>query len=327
MEAVVARPQPVTRYRWASTDPDEATEYLRATYTDFRPPRLSRDGFEFWTDVASAGPFAIGRLRRTGVLRMPAEPTPELVVVQTLAGGPHHVDDGREQTAGTLKLTPTWSAYDTGWSDVTVQTVVLDPVEVARVGADLSGLDPDAVAFDGMCPRSPTLATYWARLCTHVRETVLSSDDLMAAPLVRAGAQRQLASALLATFPNTVRDALEDPVAPGTGRAEPATVRRAVEYVDAHAHEDIGLTDIATAARIGPRSLQLAFRRHRDTTPVEYLRRVRLERAHRDLQQGDPTRGDRVEAIAARWGFAHPGRFSVLYREHYGRSPSATLRG
>lgn len=77
----------------------------------------------------------------------------------------------------------------------------------------------------------------------------------------------------------------------------------------------------------GPRSRQLAFRRHRDSTPLEYLRRVRLERADRDLQTGDPTRGDRVEAIAARWGFAHPGRFSVLYREHYGRSPSATLRG
>ena len=327
MEAVVARPAPVTRYRWASTDPDETTEYLRATYTDFRPPRVPREGFEFWTDVASAGTFTVSRLRHSGVLRMPAEPTPDLVVVQTLAGGPHHVDDGREQTAGTLKLSPTWSAYDTGWSDVTVQTVVLDPVQVARVGAELSGLEPDAVTFAGMCPRSAALATYWSRVCTHVRDSVLSSDDLMAAPLVRAGALRQLASALLATFPNTVRDALDDPVGPATGRAEPATVRRAVEYVDAHAHEDIGLTEIAEAARIGPRSLQLAFRRHRDSTPMEYLRRVRLERAHRDLQSGDPTHGDRVEAIAARWGFAHPGRFSVLYREHYGRSPSATLRG
>ncbi|MDF2980076.1 MAG: hypothetical protein K0S40_4804, partial [Actinomycetospora sp.] len=236
MDALVA-PEPVTRYRWASTDPDEATEYLRATYTDFRPPHVSRDGFEFWTDVASAGPFAIGRLRHSGTLRMPAEPTPDLVVVQTLAGGPHHVDDGREQTAGTLKLSPTWSAYDTGWSDVTVQTVVLDPGQVARVGADLSGLDPDAVTFGGMSPRSPALATYWSRLCAHVRDDVLGSDHLMAAPLVRAGALRQLASTLLATFSNTVRDALDDPVSPATGRAEPATVRRAVEFVDAHAHE------------------------------------------------------------------------------------------
>ena len=148
----------------------------------------------------------------------------------------------------------------------------------------------------------------------------------MAEPLVRATVVQQLASALLATFPNTALDALTDPFAHGDGNGEPATVRRAVDYMDAHAHQDIGLTEIAEAARIGARSLQLAFRRHRDMTPLEYLRRVRLEHAHRDLRDGDPTRGDRVEAIAARWGFAHPGRFSVVYREHYGRSPSATLR-
>lgn len=103
-------------------------------------------------------------------------------------------------------------------------------------------------------------------------------------------------------------------------------MRRAVEFMDAHAHEDLGLTEIADAAQIGARSLQLTFRRHCDTTPLEYLRRVRLDNAHHDLQAADPTRGDRVETIAARWGFGHPGRFSVLYRQKYGRFPSATLR-
>jgi transcriptional regulator GlxA family with amidase domain len=34
-----------------------------------------------------------------------------------------------------------------------------------------------------------------------------------------------------------------------------------------------------------------------------------------------------VGQIAARWGFAHPGRFAALYREAYGTSPSRTLRG
>jgi transcriptional regulator GlxA family with amidase domain len=147
----------------------------------------------------------------------------------------------------------------------------------------------------------------------------------MGEALVRSNAVRGLAVAMLATFPNTALDALS---AADTdhGRAEPATVRRAVAFMDGHAHEDIGLTEIAAAARIGARSLQLAFRRHRDTTPLEYLRRIRLDGAHRELLAADPTRGDRVESIAARWGFAHPGRFSVIYRECYGRSPSATLR-
>src|ERR1700720_1487345 len=32
-----------------------------------------------------------------------------------------------------------------------------------------------------------------------------------------------------------------------------------------------------------------------------------------------------VSEIAQRWGFAHTGRFAVLYRQTYGQSPHATL--
>ncbi|MEJ2865629.1 AraC family transcriptional regulator [Actinomycetospora flava] len=321
-----SRPEPVTRYQWASTDPEAANDYLRATYTDFRPVATEPEGFTFWTEVATTGLFGIGRLRHSGPIKASCDPLQALVVVQNLAGGPHHVDDGTGFVGGTLKLAPTWSDYDTGWQDVTVQTAVLDHDEVSRVAAELSGLDPETVAFTSAAPVSPALADYWGRLSTHVYDDVLSSDALMGAPLVRSNTMRHLATTLISTFPNTALDVLMDPAASDPGNAEPATVRRAVEFMDAHAHEDIGLTEIADAARIGARSLQLAFRRHRDSTPLEYLRRVRLESAHRDLLAGDPTRGDRVETIAARWGFGHPGRFSVIYREHYGRSPSATLR-
>jgi AraC-like DNA-binding protein len=58
---------------------------------------------------------------------------------------------------------------------------------------------------------------------------------------------------------------------------------------------------------------------------MAYLRRVRLDHVHRDLRKGD--RGSTtVTATAARWGFAHTGRFAVLYRETYGQSPHVTLR-
>jgi transcriptional regulator GlxA family with amidase domain len=59
---------------------------------------------------------------------------------------------------------------------------------------------------------------------------------------------------------------------------------------------------------------------------LEYLRRVRLDRAHRDLEAADPS-VDTVTAIAGRWGFTHPGRFSSIYKQAFGRSPSVTLRG
>jgi transcriptional regulator GlxA family with amidase domain len=108
--------------------------------------------------------------------------------------------------------------------------------------------------------------------------------------------------------------------------AQPHTLRVAIAFIHQNAHRDIGLSDIAAAINVTPRSVQYTFRRHLGTTPLEYLRRVRLDRAHRDLQAADPT-VDTVMEIAGRWQFGHPGRFSIAYREAFGRPPSRTLRG
>src|SRR5690242_19839007 len=111
-----------------------------------------------------------------------------------------------------------------------------------------------------------------------------------------------------------------------TAAAKPETLRRAMAFINDNAHLDIGLSDIAAAINVTPRSVQYTFRRHLGTTPLEYLRRVRLDRAHRDLQAADPA-VDTVMAIAGRWRFGHPGRFSIAYRETFGTPPSRTLRG
>jgi AraC-like DNA-binding protein len=144
---------------------------------------------------------------------------------------------------------------------------------------------------------------------------------VMAGPLTRAAVFRSLVAMLLETFPNpAVARATGD-----GGRAAPPTLRRAICFIEEHASDDIGLADIAAAAGLGARGLQLAFRRHHDTTPLEYLRRVRLDRAHRELQASTPTDAT-VSRIADHWGFPHHGNFSALYLRTYGCSPSITLR-
>ena len=110
-----------------------------------------------------------------------------------------------------------------------------------------------------------------------------------------------------------------------TFAAQPPTLRRATAFIHDNAHRDIGLGDIATAIGVTPRSVQYTFRRHLGTTPLEYLRRVRLEKAHRDLQAADPA-VDTVMEIAGRSRFGHPGRFSMAYKEAFGSPPSRTLR-
>ena len=159
-------------------------------------------------------------------------------------------------------------------------------------------------------------------MVAHLRRDVLTSDEVLGRPLTRT-----------ASVPDPGRDAPRDVPEPGGRRpgrrrprpGPPHALRRAVRYIEEHAGDDIGLTDIAAAAGLGARGLQLAFRRHHDVTPLEYLRRVRLDRAHRDLQAATPA-DSTVSGIADRWGFPHHGNFSALYLRTYGCSPSITLR-
>ncbi|MEV5983201.1 helix-turn-helix transcriptional regulator [Streptomyces sp. NPDC052114] len=101
------------------------------------------------------------------------------------------------------------------------------------------------------------------------------------------------------------------------------TLQRAIGFIHAHTQQPLTLADIAAAAHVTSRALQYAFA-HIDTTPMTYLRDVRLTRAHTDLQHASPGT-DTVTDIALRWGFAHPGRFAGYYRAAYGVSPSTTL--
>ncbi|MDR3656411.1 MAG: helix-turn-helix domain-containing protein [Mycobacterium sp.] len=53
---------------------------------------------------------------------------------------------------------------------------------------------------------------------------------------------------------------------------------------------------------------------------------MRLHYAHLELVDGNRATTT-VGEVARRWGFGNLGRFAVLYRQTYGRSPHVTLRG
>ncbi|MGH2876654.1 MAG: helix-turn-helix transcriptional regulator, partial [Solirubrobacteraceae bacterium] len=142
-------------------------------------------------------------------------------------------------------------------------------------------------------------------------------------PLVIGGADRLLAAVALSTFPNT---AAREPERVDPREALPDTARRAIAFIESNPDLDIGLADIARAAHVTPRALQLAFRRHLDTTPMTYLRRVRLDQAHLELLNAIPGDGLTVTEVAMRWGFANPSRFAQHYAAQYGEPPSHALR-
>lgn len=102
----------------------------------------------------------------------------------------------------------------------------------------------------------------------------------------------------------------------------PQSLQRALDLIEQHPARDLSLAQLCAAAEIGPRSLQRYFRKYVGNSTTEYVKWVRLSRAHEDLQRGaDET----VTEIAFRWGFTHVPRFAAAYHDRYGMLPSETL--
>jgi AraC-like DNA-binding protein len=201
--------------------------------------------------------------------------------------------------------------------------LLFDPGLLDHVAATARGRGSGHVRLTGDRPVSPTPARQLRSMIAYLCEHVLADPAICVALLIVSTVSQHVAASVLNTFPH---NALLEPAAEANRDAHPATVRRAVAYIDAHAGEPVTLADIAAAAGTTGRAVQAAFRRHLGTTPMGYLRRVRLDGAHRDLQAADPATGATVAAIAARWGFSPMARFTSFYQEQYGTLPSRTLR-
>ncbi|MFI5845217.1 helix-turn-helix domain-containing protein [Catenuloplanes sp. NPDC051500] len=173
--------------------------------------------------------------------------------------------------------------------------------------------------FEACTPVSRQMRGFWADTTTYlVRQLTAPGVDL--SPLLVEQLRRLFATSALAVFPNTT---MTGAYRPGPGRVPMAVVRRAVAYMEENASRPLTVAEIASAAGVGARGLQAAFRRHLDSTPLEHLRRIRLERVHLELTAAGA--GVTVGEVARRWGFANPGRFAGQYRAAYGVSPVTTL--
>lgn len=159
---------------------------------------------------------------------------------------------------------------------------------------------------------------YWITLLRSVRELLDASSDVLESPLIANSTFHHLATAFLHVFPTNWQDV----TAERTGGS--AVVRRAVEYLHAHAGDPITITDVADAAFISTRGLHFAFTKELGESPSAYLRRLRLEGARADFLAAGPDMT--VAKIARRWGFAHLQRFADAYRRAYDEKPSQTLR-
>lgn len=133
--------------------------------------------------------------------------------------------------------------------------------------------------------------------------------------------ERLVHLAALQCFPNNYSELLRR----ATSMVAPYYVRKAEEYLRDHLREDVTIEDLARVTGVSTRSLFYGFRRWRDTTPMAYLKKLRLDVAREALRSAART-GASVTDVATAVGFFHLSRFSSEYKARFGEPPSATLR-
>jgi AraC-like DNA-binding protein len=276
--------------------------------------------------TAVAGPLEASIARYRGFEYYAQASGPEDYLVLVVLNGEGAFIRSREQlhfARGDAVLLPTGEPFKADMRDFAYSLVRIPRHFLADFAEEHLGLAAGSTRIESIAPLSRNAGARWSRAAAFICGQLLDEQDPVISPILAQEMTRMAAATVLEVFPSTATTVA---YTPGPSWAPPATVRRATAFIHANAGRPVSVTEIAESAGVTPRALQYAFRRHHETTVTGYLRQVRLEQAHQELQDGDTAVGVTVAATARRWGWANPGSFTSAYRRRYGVVPSLTLR-
>jgi AraC-like DNA-binding protein len=161
--------------------------------------------------------------------------------------------------------------------------------------------------------RSPALQP-WVRLLDTILHDAGTVSMLRTNPDIAAAYEQLFIRMLLSGLGFRPNDPARAPA--------PSGVRRAEIFIEANADRFLTLEDIAQAVDMPVRTLLDGFRRFRQTTPMRYMRDIRLDRARQKLIR--PEGSANVASVALDAGFGHLGRFAQEYAARFGEKPSQT---
>lgn len=311
----------------SSRDVDHAREALTEVFLPVEFPSARTSGtFEMQLNALKVGRLTCGYMRFRDAVRIETAeaenyhldiPTGGRATMRAGLGSPIH---GTQDTAGMfMPGRPVEIASEGHFAQLSLM-IPHDHLQVEvqnLLGRDLAGSVEFGGAIDLLTPGAQTLVQVLRVIDTASRE----EGGLLANPVGKERLEQVLMHSLLFAQPHNYSAALAGP-APAAGLRP---VSKAVELLRENPAHPWTLTELAAAVSLSGRSLQEGFRRSLDTTPMGYLRRLRLEKVREELMSADPETIS-VTEVAARWGFGHLGRFAAAYRTEYAERPSETLR-
>jgi transcriptional regulator GlxA family with amidase domain len=95
-------------------------------------------------------------------------------------------------------------------------------------------------------------------------------------------------------------------------------VRRAQEYIEQHLHERIFVDELCASSGVGRRSFERRFKKCTGNTVVEYIQRVKIEAAKKQLEGGWKTVGEVMYDV----GYTDTKAFREVFRKVSGLTPA-----
>lgn len=95
-------------------------------------------------------------------------------------------------------------------------------------------------------------------------------------------------------------------------------VNQIVNYLDEHCNEKISLDRIAKNMYLSPVYISKIFKEETGESPINYLIKIRLEKAKSMLEADEPVS---IKKIATSVGYDDAYHFSKLFKKYYGVSP------
>jgi len=236
-----------------------------------------------------------------------------------LIGGRYAVESNGTKVDATQPFVFTPGPGSSRSEQLDVLMVNIDTDVLARSAAAHHGADEARLRFLGHGTTSPAMRAHWLRTLNYAWNSVLQIDEVFHVHAIRAATTEAVVSAALAAFPIEAASA-----ARASDLSSSAAIRRARQFIEDNADQPLTVAQIAEAARLSVRALQLGFQRTFGLAPMGYLRQVRLEGAREELIAA--TDDTLVSEVARRWAFANLGRFAAQYRARFGENPVDTLR-
>jgi AraC-like DNA-binding protein len=206
------------------------------------------------------------------------------------------------------------------WSDGSSQYIVrIEREEMEAAIRDAFGSSHSNVRFKRVY-RDPGIAVWLNQVFRTLNDTHESGGGVLR--------HQQVSHHLGQTVLMMLLTGLEHSIPGSTSCLEPRWVpyyvRRAEKYFNQNFVDNVTMEDVAAAAGVSTRTLFYGFHRWLGTTPMKYLRDLRLDVARNELSNGR-TGSAVVSSAALVAGFTNFGQFSKLYRARFGEKPSTSL--